>query len=95
MGDIFIIRSVVNTRVEQVQNFLHFSLDEQQAGFTIKKKQSRFENKTEELTEEAQQTVESKGASVTMKMTSIVKDLKIKFVNSETDKLIANVPFSV
>lgn len=38
MGDIFIIRSVVNTRVEQVQNFLHFSLDEQKEGFTIRKK---------------------------------------------------------
>lgn len=58
MGDIFIIRSVVNTRVEQVQNFLHFSLDEQKAGFTIKKKQSRFENKTKELTEEDKKKIE-------------------------------------
>lgn len=38
---------------------------------------------------------QTKGASVDMKMTSIVKDLKIKFVNKETDKLIANVPFEV
>ena len=37
----------------------------------------------------------AKGVSVDMKMTSIVKDLKIKFVNKETDKLVANVPFEV
>lgn len=37
----------------------------------------------------------AKGANVDMKMTSIVKDLKIKFVNKESDKLIANVPFEV
>ncbi|MCH5270422.1 MAG: Ig-like domain-containing protein [Lachnospiraceae bacterium] len=32
---------------------------------------------------------------VTLNMTSIEKDLKLKFVNSSTKKLIANVPFSV
>lgn len=36
-----------------------------------------------------------RGAGVSMKMTSIVKDLKIKFVNNSTEKLIANVPFEV
>lgn len=35
------------------------------------------------------------GVNVAMKTTSIVKDLKIKFVNTETDKLVANVPFQV
>ena len=59
MGDIFIVRSVVNTRVEQVQNFLHFSLDEQKAGFTIRKKQSRFESQNKELTEEDKKKIES------------------------------------
>ena len=42
-----------------------------------------------------QEEMSSGNASVVMKMTSIVKDLKIKFVNSETEKLIANVPFEV
>ena len=42
-----------------------------------------------------QEEMSSVNASVVMKMTSIVKDLKIKFVNSETEKLIANVPFEV
>lgn len=42
MGDIFVVRMVVNTRVEQVQNFLHFSIDEQKEGYTIRKKRSLF-----------------------------------------------------
>ena len=37
----------------------------------------------------------TKDVTVTMNTTSIEKDLKIKFVNSNTNKLIANVPFSV
>ncbi len=48
--------------------------------------------------EEETQIVEEEpvqGANVALKTTSIVKDLKIKFVNTATDKLIANVPFEV
>ena len=37
----------------------------------------------------------TKEVEVSMNMTSIEKDLKIKFVNSKTNKLIANVPFEV
>lgn len=52
-----------------------------------------------EAIEEETQTVEeqpvSQGINVVVKTTSIVKDLKIKFVNAETDKLVANVPFEV
>ncbi len=36
-----------------------------------------------------------KTVTVTLNMTSVQKDLKIKFTNKETGKLIANVPFSV
>lgn len=42
MGDIFVVRAVVNTRIEQVQNYLHFSLDEQKNGYTIRKKRDFF-----------------------------------------------------
>ena len=44
-----------------------------------------------EIEEEAQEVVEEpvQGANVSLKMTSIVKDLKIKFVNTSTDKLVA------
>lgn len=48
---------------------------------------------SEEVTIPQKETGE--GVQVTMKTTSIVKDLKIKFVNAETDKLVANVPFQV
>ncbi len=37
----------------------------------------------------------TKEVSVSINMTSIEKDLKVKFVNSKTNKLIANVPFSI
>ncbi len=37
----------------------------------------------------------SKEVTVAVNMTSIEKDLKVKFVNEKTNKLIANVPFSV
>ncbi len=36
-----------------------------------------------------------KNVTVTLKMVSVQKDLKIKFVDKGTDKLIPNVPFSV
>ena len=37
----------------------------------------------------------SKSVAVSLSMTSIQKDLKIKFVNKKTGKLISNVPFQV
>ncbi len=37
----------------------------------------------------------TKEVSVSLNMTSIEKDLKIKFVNSKTNRLVPNVPFSV
>ena len=50
MGDIFIVRSIVNTRVEQIQNFLNFETDEQKEGFTIRKKKSLYEKERKPLT---------------------------------------------
>lgn len=38
MGNIYIIRSIINTRIEQVQNFLKYSNDDQKPGFTIRYK---------------------------------------------------------
>lgn len=59
MGDIFIVRSVVNTRVEQVQNFLHFNTDEQKAGYTIRKKKQLYQEDkaTEKLKKEDQEKI--------------------------------------
>jgi GH25 family lysozyme M1 (1,4-beta-N-acetylmuramidase) len=52
----------------------------------------------ETIEEEPEEVVEeepAQGIDISLKMTSIVKDLKIKFVNTKTDKLVANVPFEV
>lgn len=38
MGDIFIIRAIINTRIEQVQNYLKYSDDDQKPGFQIRYK---------------------------------------------------------
>lgn len=54
MGDIFVVRAVVNTRVEQVQNFLHFSTDEQKEGYTIRRKRNPFEKQSTEHSREDQ-----------------------------------------
>ena len=54
MGDIFVVRAVVNTRVEQVQNFLHFSTDEQKEGYTIRRKRNPFEKASAERSKEDQ-----------------------------------------
>ena len=53
MGDIHFIRAIVNTRIEQIQNFLRFSEDEQKEGFTIRKKRSLFKDSSKkELSDE-------------------------------------------
>lgn len=60
MGDIYIIRAIVNTRIEQVQNFLHFSEDEQKEGYTIRRKRSLFkEEKEEKLSNEDKKKIEN------------------------------------
>lgn len=58
MGDISIIKSIINTRVEQVQNFLKFSSDEQKEGFQIRKKKSLFEDKDDKLNDKDKHNIE-------------------------------------
>lgn len=58
MGDLWVVRAVVNTRVEQVQNFLHFSEDEQKEGFLIRKKKSLFAEDPRELSKEEKTKIE-------------------------------------
>lgn len=41
MGDIFIIKAIINTRIEQVQNFLKYSVDDQKPGYQIRYKRSQ------------------------------------------------------
>lgn len=58
MGNIHIIRSIVNTRIEQIQNFLHFSEDDQKEGFTIRKKTSLFEEEKKEISSAEKKKIE-------------------------------------
>lgn len=59
MGDIYVIRAIVNTRIEQIQNFLHFSEDEQKEGYIIRRKKSLFKDKeTEDLSNEDKKKIE-------------------------------------
>lgn len=58
-------------------------------------KEVEIEEITEETPVAAGEPQQAKGTDISLKMTSIVKDLKIKFVNQKTDKLVANVPFEV
>ena len=39
MGDIYIIKAIINTRIEQIQNFLRYSDDDQKPGFQLRYKQ--------------------------------------------------------
>ena len=48
-----------------------------------------------ELNQEYEENELSTEVKVVMKMTSVQKDLKIKFVNKKTGKLVGNVPFEV
>lgn len=40
MGEIFIVKAIINTRIEQVQNFLKYSLDDQKPGYQLRYKKS-------------------------------------------------------
>lgn len=40
MGEIFIVKAIINTRIEQAQNFLKYSLDDQKPGYQIRYKKS-------------------------------------------------------
>lgn len=58
MGNIHIIRSIVNTRIEQIQNFLHFSEDDQKEGFTIRKRTSLFKESKKEISSAEKKKIE-------------------------------------
>jgi GH25 family lysozyme M1 (1,4-beta-N-acetylmuramidase)/uncharacterized protein YjdB len=49
----------------------------------------------QEESKEYDEAAYNKEVTVTLKTVSVQKDLKIKFVNKSTDKLISNVPFTV
>lgn len=58
MGDIYIIKAIINTRIEQVQNFLQYSSDDQKAGYTIRYRRS-LTGGAKEVSREDMKVVES------------------------------------
>lgn len=57
MGEIFIVKAIINTRIEQVQNFLKYSLDDQKPGYQIRYKKSPG-SKDKELNEKDKKIVD-------------------------------------
>lgn len=58
MGNLYCVKNIISTRIEQITQFLNFSVDEQKAGFTIRKKKSLFEKETRKLTRAEQKKAE-------------------------------------
>jgi hypothetical protein len=58
---VHVINSIINTKINQVLDFLKFTTDEQKEGFTIRKKLSRFQdrNMIKEIPKQEQKTIES------------------------------------
>lgn len=56
---IHIVDLIIQTKINQVTNFLKFSVDDQKEGFTIRKKLSRFEDRSQiERTKKEEQEIE-------------------------------------
>lgn len=58
MGEIFIIKAIINTRIEQVQNFIKYSNDDQKPGFQIRYRKTISEEE-KELSKEDMKKVEA------------------------------------
>lgn len=59
MGEIFIVKTIINTRVEQVQNFLKYSVDDQKPGYQIRYKKSLFESERKEIQDKDRGVIET------------------------------------
>lgn len=60
MSNLYCVKNVISTRIEQITRFLKFSTDEQKEGFTIRRKRSLFNSKEDmkEMTKAEQKRVE-------------------------------------
>lgn len=58
VGDTPIVGSIINTRVFQLQNFLRFTDNEKEEGYTIRKKKSIFETESKKREKEEEQKIE-------------------------------------
>jgi hypothetical protein len=58
VGDTPIVGSIINTRVFQIQNFLRFTDNEKEEGYTIKRKRSLFDKDKKEVSTSDKKTIE-------------------------------------
>lgn len=62
MGNLYCVKNIVSTRIEQITRFLKFSTDEQKEGFTIRKKKSLLGDSDEgkkELSKDERKRIET------------------------------------
>lgn len=59
MGELPLVKTVHQTRIQQIQRFLKFTTDEQEEGFTIRKKLSLFEERKKEIPKEQHKEIEN------------------------------------
>lgn len=60
ISSVHVIDSIINTKINQVLDYLKFTTDEQSEGYTVRKKLSRFSDRTREkdMTDQEKETVE-------------------------------------
>ena len=59
MSNLYCVKNIITTRIEQVTRFLRYSNDEQKEGFTIRKKRSLFDtDDNKKLSKEEQKKIE-------------------------------------
>ncbi len=101
-GGVFFGKRVVKRQVEalapigeQLENVGVLGEDTLLAVADARKAMQEAAQIEEELMKEYEEAELETEVRVSMKLTSVQKDLKIKFVNSKSGKLIGNVPFEV
>lgn len=58
IGDTPIVGSIYKTRIDQISNFLEFTMDEKEEGYTIRRKRSIFDKKGQSLSSEDKKKIE-------------------------------------
>lgn len=87
MGSLHVTKLVKNTRINQVKNFLKFTLDENQEGFTIRRKIGLFDTASKNVSREDKKEIERivKYLENSKIYQGIDKNSAIKFDSSKWD----------
>ena len=59
MGNLYCVKNIISTRIEQITQFLTFTTDSQKEGFTIRKKRSLFDTEDPKLNREDKKKAEA------------------------------------